>query len=327
VVLWADDRSGDSDIYGADAHELWIDWAERQPVGSRGCETGRLEFVVAGVRGDQTGPALSGSMAYWTDARSGDCLGDIAGRDLTWGGPFMVADGCGAQTDVAAGADGGFVAWLDASADMPVVNGARIEWAEGDDGSGEPGPAPQWTTRDVVTLFLGVLADLDLFDEVRFAVDDGEYGDWQSLEDTEAVRLPSVDGRHVVHVQLADSTLAAGESGSEEDPFAFTVTTTLDTRGPRTSVRDARVRRGTIATLRFRVRDALSPTADLKLRVKNRAGKVVKVVNAGARGTNTLLRKRIKVDLRRGRYTVQVLARDLAGNTQRRAAAGNLVVR
>jgi beta propeller repeat protein len=327
VVLWADDRSGDSDIYGADAHDLWIDWAERSRAHGRGCETAKLEFVVAGGRGDQTGPALSGAVACWTDSRTGDGLGDIVARDLTWGGPFAVADGCGAQTDVTAGADGGFAAWLDASGDSPVVCGALIEWAEGDDGSEEPGPAPEWTTRDIVTLFLGLLAEFDLFDEVRFAVGDGEYGEWQSLEETEAVRLPSVDGRHVIRIQLADSTLTPGEPGSEAWPFELTVTTTLDRRGPLTSVRDARVRRGTIATLRFRVKDALSSKADVKLRVKNRAGKVVKVVDAGARPTNTLLQKRIKADLKRGRYTVQVLARDLAGNTQRRAAAGVLVVR
>ena len=133
---------------------------------------------------------MSGSLAFWTDLGA-DTLGDIAGADLTWGDPFEVAVGDGAQTDVAAGADGGFAAWLDASGAAPVVRGGWVEWVEGDDGGEEPGPVPQWTTEDVVTLFLGVLSELDVFDEVRFAVDDAEYGEWQSLEDTEAVKLPS----------------------------------------------------------------------------------------------------------------------------------------
>ena len=64
-----------------------------------------------------------------------------------------------------------------------------------------------------------------------------------------------------------------------------------------------------------------------QLRIKNRAGKVVKVVDVGSKATNTLVSKRIKVDLKRGRYTVKVLARDLAGNQQRKAVASVLTVR
>ncbi len=326
VVLWADDRSGDSDIYGADAHDLWMDWAEHHHAPGRGCDTAQLEFVVAGGPGDQIAPVVSGSLAFWTDLGV-EALGDIAGADLTWGDPFEVAGGDGAQTDVAAGADGGFAAWLDASGDAPVVRGGWVEWVEGDDGEEEPGVVPEWTTEQVVTLFLGVLAELDVFDEVRLAVDKAEYGEWQSLEDTEAVKLPSVDGAHVIHIQLANSGFEAGVPGSEDRPFEISVTTTLDTHGPVTAVKRVAARRGAIATLRFKVKDGLSASADVSLRVKNRAGKVVKVVDAGLRTTNKMQGKRIKVDLKRGRYTVKVLARDLAGNQQRRAVTGVLTVR
>ncbi len=82
-----------------------------------------------------------------------------------------------------------------------------------------------------------------------------------------------------------------------------------------------------MATVRFKVRDNLSATAEVTLVVKNRAGKVVKTVCAGAKATNTLVGKSFKADLKRGRYTVRVMASDLAGNWQRRAAAGLLVVR
>ncbi len=155
-----------------------------------------------------------------------------------------MAEGDGAQSDVAAAADGEFAAWLDDADGVPSVQAGWVAWHEGDDGQEEPGPLPEWTTQDVVTLFLGVLAELDLFDEVRFAVDDGAYGDWQSLEDTEAVRLPSVDGAHVIHIQLAGTYVEAGMPGSEELPFEVSVSTTLDTHGPVTAARDAVVRRG-----------------------------------------------------------------------------------
>jgi len=327
VVLWADDRNGGWDIYGSDVSDLWIDWAEAGRVQGRGCETGELEFVVTAGCGDQLAPAISGPMAYWTDFGCDEEEGDIRGAHLTWGRGFAVAEGDGAQSDVAAAADGQVATWLDDAGGVPAVRAGRVTWHEGDDGEEEPGPLPEWTTQDVVTLFLGVLAELDLFDEVRFAVDDGAYGDWQSLEDTEAVRLPSADGAHVIHIQLAGTDVEAGLPGSEELPFEVSVSTTLDTHGPVTAARDAVVRRGRTATVRFKVRDNLSATAVVTLVVKNRAGKVVKTVCAGTRATNTLVGKRFKADLKRGRYTVRVVASDLAGNWQRRAAAGVLVVR
>ena len=326
VVLWADDRSGDSDIYGADAHDLWLDWAEHHHAPGRGCETARLEFVVADGPGDQVAPVVNGSLAFWTELGD-DTLGDVVGRNLTWGASFVVAGGYGAQTNVTVGADGGFAAWLDASGERPVVRGGWVEWIEGDDGEDEPGPVPEWTTEDVVTLFLGALSELDVFDEVRFAVDEAEYGEWQSLEDTEAVRLPSVDGAHVIHIQLANSGYDAGTPGSEDRPLEISVTTTLDTHGPVTAAKRVSARRGAITTLRFKVKDGLSSSAVVSLRIKDRAGKVVKVVDVGSRTTNEMQGKRIKVDLKRGRYTVKVLARDLAGNQQRRAVTSVLTVR
>jgi beta propeller repeat protein len=326
VVVWADDRYGDWDIYGSDASDLWIEHAEAGRVQGRGCETGELEFVVSAGCGDQVEPAISGAMTYWTDFGC-DEAGDVCGAHLTWGRQFTVAGGDGAQSDVAAAADGEFVTWLDDAGGVPAVQAGRVSWHEGDDGEEEPGPLPEWTTQDVVTLFLGVLAELDLFDEVRFAIDDGAYGEWQSLEDTEAVQLPSADGAHVIHIQLAGSGFEAGTPGSEELPFEVSVTTTLDTHGPVTAARDTTARRGKAATVRFRVRDNLSATADVTLVVKNRAGKVVKTVCVGTKKTNACVGKRFKADLKRGRYTVRVMASDLAGNWQRKAAAGVLVVR
>jgi beta propeller repeat protein len=328
VVVWADDRGGNWDIYGADADKLGNgdgDWSGASA--ARRCNEHESEFVVCDAEGDQVDPVISGPMAYWTDLSGGEAQADIVGADVTRGDAFVVTDAAGPQTQPAAGDDGGFVAWLDGGGDVPVVAGGRLDWQSGDDGD-DPDGVGEWTTDDVVTLFLSVFADLGVFDEVRFAVDDAAFGDWQSLDDTEAVQLPTHDGAHVIHVQLASTEIAAGDPGSEADPLQVDVTTTLDTTGPVTVAPNAlKVRRGAKATLRLKVRDALSPRADVRLRIKDRAGRVAKVVKFGECATGKTISRTVTMRLKRGSYTYQVLATDLAGNTQRKAGSNRLIVR
>lgn len=329
LVLWADDRDGDTDIYGADVDELR--WGEGEAGDDEGFDPLRCvtqpEFVVCDAAGDQTEPAVGGPMAYWTDLARCDGQGDVMGRDLTWGGVFAVAEGAGRQSAAATACDGELIMWNDGAGDVPVVVAGWLEYVEGDVGD-DPGPVDKWTTDEVVTLFLAVLAKLGVFDEVRFAVDDGDFGEWQPLTGTTAVQLPPHDGAHVIHIQLADSSLPAGTPGSEDDPFTVDVTTTLDTRGPVTLAPwQVVVKKGAVATFRVKARDALSPSAVVTVQVKNRAGKVVKVVTLGKRTTGKLVGKRFTADLRRGRYTYRVLATDLAGNRQSRAGWNRLIVR
>jgi beta propeller repeat protein len=318
VVLCADDRAGDSDIYGADAAELrWSGSdAGRKALAARRCET-RLEFIVCDAAGDQVQPAVGGPMAYWTDLSNGGDQADVIGRDLTWGDPFAIADGDGAQSAPATADHGGLIVWNDASGDVPLVAAGRLSWQDGDDGD-EPGPVEEWTTDDVVTLFLSVFADRGVFDEVRFAVDDGAFGDWQWLDDTETVQLPSHDGAHTIHTQLANTGLEAGTAGSEGDPLEIDAGTTLHRRGPVTvAPHPVVVTMGAVAQFEMRVRDNLSPTADVKLRSKDHAGKAVKVVRLGQRPTGKLIGRKWQARLRRGHYTYRVMATDLAGNPPR----------
>jgi hypothetical protein len=67
--------------------------------------------------------------------------------------------------------------------------------------------------------------------------------------------------------------------------------------------------------------------ARVRLQVRDRRGKVVATYDAGRRKTNRRDTFRFRCTLRRGTYTVRVLARDLAGNAQRRAQSAVFVVR
>lgn len=330
VVVWADDRSGDSDLYGADTCELWQGDGDhwRKITRVLRCDNEkRTEFIVNDGPGDQTQPAISGPMVYYTQTGNGANGADIMGLDLSGGDPFVVSDGDGPQTNAASGCNGDYVAWRDAGGDKtPVVAGGWLDWKEGGD---KPGPIDEWTTDTVVTLFLSVFSDYGVFDEVRFAVDDGVYGDWQSLSDTENVQIPDHQGAHVIHIQLADSGIAAGDIGSESNPFEFSVSTILDQQGPSTAAATARVvaHHGAKATVKLKIKDNLSPKADVALRIKDHAGKVVQVVKLGQVATRKVVRSKFTVTLKRGHYTFRVVASDLAGNAQRKAGLGRLIVK
>jgi hypothetical protein len=183
-----------------------------------------------------------------------------------------------------------------------------------------------WVADPSVTVFLSEVQGFDLFDEFRIAVDDGAWSAWQPLTAEAVAELPSVDGAHVVHVQFASS--GAGEPWTEEDPLSGDVPTTLDTVGPVTvTLGGVTVTIDGSATVVFSVRDALSPTANARMAVKDPSGRTVRTVALGKVATGKRVTKRVAVHLPRGRYTFTVLAKDLAGNAQRRAGHGVLVVR
>jgi len=185
-----------------------------------------------------------------------------------------------------------------------------------------------WTTDDVVTVFLSVVSDLGLFDQVRFAVDDQAYGDWQALTPTAVVQLPPHDGAHVIHIDLANSLLDPGEPGSTDAPIQLDLSTILDTVGPVTTAPDALVAaRGTPLMVHVGVRDDLSPRARVNLEVRDRHGSAVTTVSLGACRTGATVARTVALRLPRGHYTYRVLATDLAGNAQRRAGTNTLVVK
>lgn len=88
-----------------------------------------------------------------------------------------------------------------------------------------------------------------------------------------------------------------------------------------------RVKRGKTAELKSRINDALSPKAAVTVKIKNRAGKVVKKIGPRLEATNWWLRTRFTCKLPVGNYRFFVYARDLAGNRQVHVGTNRLVVR
>ena len=65
----------------------------------------------------------------------------------------------------------------------------------------------------------------------------------------------------------------------------------------------------------------------MTIQVRNRAGKVVKVMRFNNASTNKLLARKWTCHLRRGSYRYRVLATYLAGNHQVKAGSNRLLVR
>ena len=127
------------------------------------------------------------------------------------------------------------------------------------------------------------------------------------------------DGVHTIHFFSVDN---AGNSEADKS-----CTVRIDTLGPTTVAPSAAS--GTVkkyVNLSFRVKDALSPQANVIIRIKNAAGTVVKSISARGVTTNKLLSKRIKLSLAAGTYRFYVYAHDLAGNAQTVVGSNSLTV-
>ena len=141
------------------------------------------------------------------------------------------------------------------------------------------------------------------------------------------VRIPapadhSNDGMHVVHFFSIDAVL-----NWEEPPREVSVG--IDTTPPTTAVTAATVRRGQSLSPEYRVYDRVSPKArDALLQIIDREGTVVLRSALGEpsmRGWH--VGDAFEVDLPRGKYTMRVLAHDLAGNAQSSTKSAVLTVK
>ena len=87
--------------------------------------------------------------------------------------------------------------------------------------------------------------------------------------------------------------------------------------------------KGRKATLKYQVNDAAPNlgTATAVIKIKNRAGKVVKTIKPGAKAVNVLQKATFTCKLAKGTYKFSVTATDAAGNKASNTAVNKLTVR
>lgn len=322
VVVWQDGRGDDLDIWAAWAAEVvdescWVRSVDGRP---HDAATGS-EIVVRAVcaaAGHQRTPTVAGTIVSWADERGADS--DIRGHDLAAEQSAVICGEDGRQVAPSAGGDA--VVWLDGRAGGGRQDVYFSDVWPGDTGGEETPPcAPDWTDERIVNLFLSVFDELGIFDEVCFSLDDGEtYTAWEPLSDVVRVPLPDGDGRYRIAILFRTA------GGSELGPV--TVTVRVDTKAPRArTMGKTRVKRGRKARLSFRVRDNLSPTADVTVRIRDRRGKVVRSLRVNDARTGRRLAVTFRCKLKRGQYRYSVRATDRAGNRQTRAVTARLTVR
>jgi hypothetical protein len=142
--------------------------------------------------------------------------------------------------------------------------------------------------------------------------------DLESLGGTPATLEVGGQGVHIVSYRAID------KQGNAETTRTCTVR--VDEQGPVAAARSARVRRGALVTLRYRV-DDLTPKASVRLVVRTLSGRARATLRPGWRATGTLQRATWRARLPRGAYRVWVYATDQAGNGQVVAGRARLTVR
>jgi hypothetical protein len=184
------------------------------------------------------------------------------------------------------------------------------------------GADPRWHDKTVTLTFSA------LDDPGGTGVADTQYkldaGAW-----TKATKLTiaapanhSDDGAHTVLYRSID------DAGNIE--LARSCSVRIDTRRPTPLANWAgTVRRGHTASLAYSVRDPRpgSPTADVTIRVKSSAGRLVQKLVVHDVAVNKRLVAKFVCRLAKGRYRFSVCATDAAGNTQSTVASNRLTVR
>lgn len=135
--------------------------------------------------------------------------------------------------------------------------------------------------------------------------------------------MPLAAGAHKVKVWAQDV------NGNVEAQQTVTFEILRDTVQPTTSAWVVAALRGRVATLKYRVNDPepTKGTATVEIKIKNRAGKVVKTMSAGTRAVNVPLTKNFRCTLAKGTYRYYVYATDASGNAQSKVGSARLTVR
>ena len=131
----------------------------------------------------------------------------------------------------------------------------------------------------------------------------------------------SGDGTHTLTYQAVDSASPANTEALK------TLTVNIDSVSPVAAVLgNAKVKRGAKATIKYQVVDTPAGTAATTIKIKNRAGKVVKTLKATATiGTPQALK--FKCKLPKGVYKVTAQATDKVGNVSAISGAKKLTVK
>lgn len=151
---------------------------------------------------------------------------------------------------------------------------------------------------------------------------DGAWGAWQPYSSTVAWTMAAGDGTRTVEVRYRNGF---GELLTLQDDIL------LDTVRPATTAQAVSVIRYRKLTFKFKVTDATpgSVTATVTIKIKNRAGTIVKTLKAPA-AVSTNIASTLgwsRCTLAKGTYRYTVYAVDAAGNKQSSAGSNSLVVK
>jgi M6 family metalloprotease-like protein len=188
----------------------------------------------------------------------------------------------------------------------PMTLFASTDWAPP---STTAGGAPSGWTRSPVTLSLAA-ADTDSgVASTGYALNGGPWTAGTVVELPADRTTHANDGVHTVDFGSIDN------AGNVEAARRLKVR--IDTTGPRARAPlAASARRGATAKLAYSVGDALSPRADVTIKVRRLSGRVVRTLRAPGVTTGVRHTRSFACTLARGTYRFQVLAVDLAGNRQ-----------
>ena len=148
------------------------------------------------------------------------------------------------------------------------------------------------------------------------------------------MKAPSAAGTYTYKVWGAKGTPGSGQATSTT--YQITVSGsggggggTVDTVAPTTVAKAAKVVKGKKATLKYQVNDAAPNlgTATAVIKIKNKAGKVVKTLKPGSKAVNTLQSASFTCKLAKGTYKFYVTATDAAGNASSNTAVSKLTVK
>lgn len=338
-VVWVDMRGGNGDIWGysysAD-HAFPIcanAKAQSQPAvdgdvvawsDGRGKATGTgadiyrydlmtsSEYPVCTTLGDQTSPAISGDVVAWADRRLAGNWNIVAG-DLTLKEEIYPCLASGWQGQPAVSGD--TVLWTDHRTASLDLRGVTLSpW----DASIRINGGAIWTTKTKVTLDLWARSKTGIVTQVT--PDDGSgTPSPRPYAATKPWTLSGDDGVKKVKATFTDI------SGSVSPTVGDTIV--LDRTGPSTSVpKPVAAVAGDDATITYRVDDDLSQQADAVIRIYNKSGAIVKVLQPGWVDTGKALTQAFVCALAPGAYQVKVTAIDEAGNAQVKIGHNTLTV-